>query len=190
VGAGLAPTHTAVGIGANLYSIPIPVTKASPYSIDQNLWARSIECGVLEDTWNEPPEDIFLWTRSPEKTPARPAYLEISFEKGIPISLNGRKIEPVALLQKVHDLAGSHGIGRIDHVGNRLVGIKSGEVYEARAAAALLKAHRALEDLVLTKDQLRFSTKVAAEYADLVYSGLWFTGMRQHLAAYVESTQK
>jgi argininosuccinate synthase len=175
---------------AQAHNIPVPVTKASPYSIDENLWGRGIECGVLEDTWNEPPEDVFLWTRSAEKTPARPAYLEIGFERGIPISLNGRKVEPVTLVQKVHELAGRHGIGRIDHVENRLVGIKSREIYEAPAAVVLLKAHQALEDLVLTKEQLRFKARVAAEYADLVYNGLWFTGMRQDLAAYVESTQR
>jgi argininosuccinate synthase len=172
------------------HNIPVPITKARPYSIDENLWGRGIECGVLEDTWNEPPEHIFLWTRSPEKTPARPSYLEIGFEKGIPVSLNGRKVEPVTLVQKVHDLAGRHGIGRIDHVENRLVGIKSREIYEAPAAVVLLKAHLALEDLVLTKEQLRFKTRVASEYADLVYNGLWFTGMRQDLAAYVASTQR
>jgi argininosuccinate synthase len=175
---------------AQAHNIPIPITKARPYSIDENLWGRGIECGVLEDTWNEPPEHIFLWTRSPEKTPARPAYLEIGFEKGIPVSLNGRKVEPVTLVEKVHDLAGRHGIGRIDHVENRLVGIKSREIYEAPAAVVLLKAHQALEDLVLTKEQLRFKARVASEYADLVYNGLWFTGMRQDLAAYVESTQR
>jgi len=175
---------------AQAHNIPIPITKARPYSIDENLWGRGIECGVLEDTWNEPPEHIFLWTRSPEKTPARPAYLEIGFEKGIPVSLNGRKVEPVTLVEKVHDLAGRHGIGRIDHVENRLVGIKSREIYEAPAAVVLLKAHQALEDLVLTKEQLRFKARVASEYADLIYNGLWFTGMRQDLAAYVESTQR
>lgn len=172
------------------HNIHVPITKASPYSIDENLWGRGIECGVLEDTWNEPPEDVFLWTRSPEKTPARPAYLEIGFEKGIPVSLNSRKVEPVTLVQKVHDLAGRHGIGRIDHVENRLVGIKSREIYEAPAAVVLLKAHQALEDLVLTKEQLRFKARVAAEYADLIYNGLWFTGMRRDLAAYVASTQR
>ena len=175
---------------AQAHNIPVPITKASPYSIDENLWGRSIECGVLEDTWNEPPEDVFLWTKSPEKTPARPAYLEIDFNKGIPVSLDGRKLEPVALVQKVHSLAGKHGIGRIDHVENRLVGIKSREVYEAPAATVLLKAHQALESLVLTKSQLRFKARVAAEYADLIYNGLWFTGRRQDLAAYVESTQR
>jgi argininosuccinate synthase len=175
---------------ARAHDIPVPITRASPYSIDENLWGRSIECGVLEDTWNEPPQDVFLWTKSPEKTPVRPAYLEIGFDHGIPVSLGGKKLEPVALVQKIHDLAGKHGIGRIDHVENRLVGIKSREVYEAPAAMVLLKAHQALEDLVLTKEQLRFKSKVAAEYADLIYNGLWFTGMRHDLAAYVESTQR
>jgi len=172
------------------HKIPVPVTRASPYSIDQNLWGRSVECGVLEDAWNEPPEDAFAWTKALNETPARPAYLEIGFEKGIPIGLGGRKLEPVALVQKVHDMAGRHGIGRIDHIENRLVGIKSREVYEAPAAVVLLKAHQALEDLVLAKEQLRFKAKVATEYADLIYNGLWFTSMRQDLAAYVESTQR
>lgn len=175
---------------AQAHNIPVPITKASPYSIDENLWGRSIECGVLEDTWNEPPEDVFLWTRSLEKTPAKPAYLEIGFDKGIPVSLDGQKLDGVTLVQKVHDLAGQHGVGRIDHVENRLVGIKSREVYEAPAAVVLLKAHQALEDLVLAKEQLRFKARVAAEYADLIYNGLWFTGMRQDLAAYVASTQR
>jgi argininosuccinate synthase len=175
---------------ARAHDIPVPITRANPYSIDENLWGRSIECGVLEDTWNEPPQDVFLWTKSPEKTPARPAYLEIGFDHGIPVSLGSKKLEPVALVQRVHDLAGKHGIGRIDHVENRLVGIKSREIYEAPAAMVLLKAHQALEDLVLAKEQLRFKAKVAAEYADLIYNGLWFTSMRQDLAAYVESTQR
>ena len=175
---------------ARVHNIPVSITRASPYSIDQNLWGRSIECGVLEDTWNEPPDDVFLWTKSPEKTPAKPAYLEIGFERGIPVSLDGQKLDGVALVQRVHDLAGQHGIGRIDHVENRLVGIKSREVYEAPAATVLLKAHQALEDLVLAKEQLRFKSRVAAEYADLIYNGLWFTGMRQDLAAYVKSTQR
>ena len=175
---------------ARAHNIPVPITRASPYSIDENLWGRAIECGVLEDTWNEPPEDVFLWTKSPEETPAKPAYLEIGFERGIPVSLDGQKLDGVTLVQRVHDLAGQHGIGRIDHVENRLVGIKSREVYEAPAATVLLKAHQALEDLVLAKEQLHFKSRVAAEYADLIYNGLWFTGMRQDLAAYVESTQR
>jgi argininosuccinate synthase len=175
---------------AQAHNIPVPITRAHPYSIDENLWGRSVECGVLEDTWTEPPEDVFLWTKSPEKTPARPTYLEIGFDKGVPVSLDGKKLEPVALVQRVHDLASQHGVGRIDHIENRVVGIKSREVYEVPAAMVLLKAHQALEDLVLVKEQLRFKAKVAAEYADLIYNGLWFTGMRQNLAAYVESTQR
>ncbi|MFP3879602.1 MAG: argininosuccinate synthase [Dehalococcoidia bacterium] len=175
---------------AEAHHIPVPITKASPYSIDENLWGRSIECGVLEDTWNEPPDDVFLWTKSPEKTPTQPAYLEIGFDQGIPVSLDGQELDGVTLIQRVHDLAAQHGVGRIDHVENRLVGIKSREVYEAPAATVLLKAHQALQDLVLAKAQLRFKAKVAAEYADLIYNGLWFTGLRQDLAAYVQSTQR
>ena len=175
---------------AQTHNIPIPITKASPYSIDESLWGRAIECGVLEDPWNEPPEDAFLWTKSLEETPAQPAYLEIGFDKGIPVSLDGKNLDGVTLVQRIHNLAGEHGVGRIDHIENRLVGIKSREVYEAPAAMVLLKAHQALEDLVLAKDQLRFKARVAAEYADLIYNGLWFTAMRQDLAAYVESTQR
>lgn len=175
---------------AQAHNIPVPITKASPYSIDENLWGRSIECGVLEDPSCEPPEDAFAWTTPLERTPAYPDYLEITFHKGLPVSINGKELDPVALVQRVHDLACQHGIGRIDHIENRLVGIKSREVYEAPAATVLLKAHQALEDLVLAKEQLRFKAKVAMEYADLIYNGLWFTAMREDLAAYVESTQK
>jgi len=175
---------------AQAHNIPVPITKASPYSIDESLWGRAIECGVLEDPWNEPPEDAFLWTKSLQETPAQPAYLEISFDKGIPVSLDGKNLDGVTLVQRIHNLAGQHGVGRVDHIENRLVGIKSREVYEAPAAVVLLKAHQALEDLVLAKEQLRFKARVAADYADLIYNGLWFTAMRQDLAAYVESTQR
>ncbi|MBA7506285.1 Argininosuccinate synthase [subsurface metagenome] len=172
------------------HNIPVPATTASPYSVDENLWGRSIECGALEDPWSEPPKDVFAWTRSLEETPGQPSYVEIGFEKGTPLSLDDEKLDGVTLVQRIHELAGEHGIGRIDHVENRLVGIKSREVYEAPAATVLLKAHQALEDLVLTKEQLRFKAKVASEYADLIYNGLWFTGLRQDLAAYVESSQR
>jgi len=154
------------------------------------LWGRSIECGVLEDPWNEPPSDVFIWTKAPEETPNQPAYLEIEFDKGVPTSLNGQKLDGITLVQTIHNLAGEHGVGRVDHIENRLVGIKSREVYEAPAAAVLLGGHQALEDLVLTKEQLRFKSRVASEYADLIYNGLWFSGLRQDLAAYVESTQR
>jgi argininosuccinate synthase len=175
---------------AQSHDIPVPITVASPYSIDENLWGRSIECGVLEDPWNEPPEDIFIWTKAIKDAPDEPAYLEIGFDKGIPTSLDGEILDGVTLVQRIHELAGEHGVGRIDHIENRLVGIKSREIYEAPAAVVLLKAHQALEELVLTKEQLRFKSKVASEYADLIYNGLWFTGLRQDLAAYVESSQR
>jgi argininosuccinate synthase len=145
---------------------------------------------VLEDPWVEPPDDAYTWTESPENAPDKPEYIELSFEKGIPISINGKKLKPRALVEQLNKTAGNHGIGRIDHIENRLVGIKSREIYEAPAAVVLTKAHKALEDLTLTKEQLRFKEKVAIEYADLVYNGLWFTAYRQDLAAYIENTQK
>lgn len=175
---------------AQRYDISLPITAASPYSIDENLWGRAIECGVLEDPWVEPPEDAFTMTKSPAQAPDKPGYVEIVFEKGVPVALNGKKLSGVALIEQLNELAGSHGVGRIDHVENRLVGIKSREIYEAPAALALLQAHQALEAMVLSKDQLRFKQKVAQEYADLIYNGLWFTALRRDLAAYVESSQR
>ena len=175
---------------ARRYDIPVPVTVASPYSIDENLWGRSIECGVLEDPWVEPPEDAFAWTKSPDASPDSPGYVEIGFEKGIPVTVDGKKMGGIALIQKLNELAGSHGVGRVDHVENRLVGIKSREIYEAPAATVLLQAHQALQAMTLSKEQLRFKQKVAAEYADLIYNGLWFTSLHRDLAAYVRSSQR
>ena len=175
---------------AKRYDIPVPITADSPYSIDENLWGRSIECGVLEDPWAEPPEDAFSLTKSPRESPDEPAYLEIDFDKGIPVAINGKKINGVSLIQQLNELAGSYGVGRIDHVENRLVGIKSREIYEAPAAVVLLEAHQAVEAITLSKSQLRFKQKVAAEYADLIYNGLWFTAQHQDLAAYVASSQR
>jgi argininosuccinate synthase len=170
--------------------ISIPVTKKSPYSIDENLWGRSIECGILEDPWNAPPEDAYLWTKSPDKTPDEPTFVEIEFKKGIPVALNGRKMGGVALIGKLNELAGANGVGRIDHIEDRLIGIKSREVYEAPAAIVLLQAHLALEQMTLTTTQLRFKQQVAVLYSDLIYNGLWFSAMHQDLAAYVRSTQR
>jgi len=168
----------------------IPVSAGSSYSIDENLWGRSIECGVLEDPWAEPPEEVFAWTRAPQDAPEEPSYVEIGFERGIPVSLDGKELDGVSLIQQLTELAGDHGVGRIDHVEDRLVGIKSREVYEAPAATVLLTAHKALEALTLSREQLRFKEKVALEYADLIYNGLWFTALHQDLAAYVESSQR
>ncbi len=175
---------------AKRHGIPLPVTAESPYSIDQNLWGRSIECGVMEDPWAEPPDDAFIWVEPIEKTPDKAEYVEIEFNKGIPMAINGRKMEGIALVQNANDLAGKHGIGRVDHIEDRVVGIKSREVYETPAALLLIKAHRALESLCLAREQLRFKELVSAEYADLVYNGLWFTSFREDLTAYIESSQR
>jgi argininosuccinate synthase len=175
---------------AQSHNISIPITVASPYSIDENLWGRSIECGVLEDPWTEPPDDVFIWTKSPNEAPDKADYITIGFDEGIPISIDGQRLSGVALTQQVHEIASRHGVGRIDHVENRLVGIKSREIYEAPAATVLTKAHQALEAITLSKDQLRFNNIVASQYADLIYNGLWFSGLRQDLACYVDSSQK
>ncbi|MBM4044421.1 MAG: argininosuccinate synthase, partial [Planctomycetes bacterium] len=175
---------------AHKHNIPIPVTIKSPYSTDENLWGRSIESGVLEDPWVEPPEEVFLWTKNPNAAPAKPEYVEIEFEQGIPIALDGKRMDGVELAMKLNHVAGEHGVGRIDHVENRLVGIKSREIYEAPAATTLLAAHKALEGMTLTKDELRFKEIVASRYADLVYNGLWYTAFHQNLVSYVLSSQR
>ncbi len=170
--------------------VPVPTTKASPYSIDENLWGRSIESGVLEDPWREPPDDVFQWTRSAPQTPDAPAYLEIDFERGIPVGVNGETLGSVALIEHLNALAGEHGVGRADHLENRLVGIKSREIYEHPAASVLHDAHRALETLTLGREQQRMKELVAQQYADAVYTGLWFSAHRRDLDAYVRSTQR
>jgi len=175
---------------AQRYGIPVPATAASPYSIDENLWGRSIECGVLEDPWVEPPEEVFAWTNSPGDAPNVPGYVEIGFEQGIPVTIDGQEMDGVSLIQRVNELAGKHGVGRIDLLENRLVGIKSREIYEAPAATVLLQAHQALEAMTLSKNQLRFKQKVAVECADLIYNGLWFSSLHQDLAAYIKSSQR
>ena len=172
------------------FGIPVPVKTGHAYSTDENLWGRSVECGVLEDPWAEPPEEVYAWTKSPAASPAKAEYCEIDFDQGIPVACDGAAMDGVALISKLNELAGKHGIGRIDHVENRLVGIKSREIYEAPAAVLLLTAHQSLEDMTLAKDQSRFKARVAMEYADLIYNGLWFTANRQDLAAYVDSTQR
>ena len=162
----------------------------SKYSTDENLWGRSAEAGELEDPWNEPPEDAYEWTTSPAAAPDEPAYVEIRFEAGIPTSVDGESMAGVALISHLNGLAGSHGIGRIDHLENRLVGIKSREVYESPAAVLLHAAHRALETMTLSREQGRFKERIAQEYAELVYNGLWYTAHRRDLDAYVDSTQR
>lgn len=175
---------------AQEHSIPIDVTKKSPYSIDENLWGRSIETGDLEDPWQEPPADVYLWTRDVGDAPDEPAYVEIGFESGVPVSVDGRELDPVALVKELNVLAGEHGVGRIDSVEDRLVGIKSREIYEAPAGVTLLAAHEALEGLTLSRDQRRMKARVAQEFAELVYNGLWYSAHHRDLAAYVRSTQQ
>jgi argininosuccinate synthase len=170
--------------------IPVPVENGSPYSTDENLWGRSIECGVLEDPRIEPPEEVFAWTTNPAEAPDDPEYVTIHFESGKPAGLHGKPIEFVDAISTLNEAAGRHGVGRIDHIESRVVGIKSREVYECPAATVLGKAHQALEALVLPRDLLDFQRTVAARYANLVYDGLWFTPLREALDAFVASTQE
>jgi argininosuccinate synthase len=180
---------------ARAHGLPIEIKPESPYSVDENLWGRSIEAGVLEDALLIPPEDAFLWTSSVDNAPASPAFIELNFEHGIPTRLDlspsgGGQGGGVALVEQLNRVGGLHGIGRIDMIEDRFVGIKSREIYEAPAAVILHAAHRALEDLVLDAETARFKASVAAEYARLVYQGKWFTSHRRDLDAYVRSTQR
>ena len=175
---------------ARKHGIEVPATVESPYSTDENLWGRSIEAGVLEDPWAEPPADVYAWTRDPRKCPDEPAYVEIGFRQGLPVSLDGRPIEALELVTSLNRIGGENGVGRIDHLENRLIGIKSREIYEAPAAVLLLQAHQALEDITLPKDVARFKDTVAHQWAQMVYDGLWFSPLRDALYAFVAETQR
>jgi argininosuccinate synthase len=172
------------------HNIPVEATKESPYSIDQNLFGRSCESGLLEDPWDEPPADAFAWTVDPAKAPDTSLYLTLDFEEGKPVGIDGEKLDGVPLIEKLNQLGGAHGVGRIDHVENRLVGIKSRELYEAPAAVILHDAHRELESLCLSKQAARFKTYVSQEYADIIYNGLWFGAFHHDLFAFVASNQR
>ena len=175
---------------AQQHGIPVPASVENPYSTDSNLWGRSIECGVLEDPWVEPPEDIYTLTKSPVEAPDVPAYVEIEFESGVPTKVNGVNMPFTELINSLETIAGAHGIGRIDMVENRLVGIKSREIYEAPAACVLHAAHRELEALVIPRDLERLKASLSKAYADLVYDGLWFSVTRESIDAFVGSIQK
>ncbi|MBI4548244.1 MAG: argininosuccinate synthase [Ignavibacteriae bacterium] len=175
---------------AKRHRIPVKATVESPYSIDENIWGTSIECGILEDPTVEPPTDVFQHTVAPEQAPHKPEYVTISFEKGIPVGLNGKKLDAVQLIHKLNDIGGAHGVGRIDLVENRLVGIKSREIYEAPAATILHFAHTELERLTLDKQVFNFKSLIAQEYANLVYNGLWYSPLKNALDAFVEETQR
>jgi argininosuccinate synthase len=171
------------------FGIPSPVKKSSPYSIDRNLLGRSIEAGPLEDPWNEPLEEVFLLTEAIANTPDQPEYVEISFEQGLPIALNGQTLSPVNLISQLNDLVGKHGVGRIDMIENRLVGIKSREIYEAPALLVLIQAHRDLESLTLTADVTHYKRGIEETYSQLVYNGLWYSPLKAALDAFVQQTQ-
>ena len=175
---------------AKQHHIPIPITKASPYSIDENIWGKSIECGILEDPWIEPPADAFTMTTDPMDAPDSPTYLEIEFEAGIPVALDGEKMDLLTLIGKVNRIAGSNGFGRIDKVENRLVGIKSREIYEAPAALTLTMAHRELEDMTLERDLAHYKYGIELKYSEMIYYGLWFSPLRDALDAFIDETQK
>jgi argininosuccinate synthase len=168
----------------------IEVDEARGYSLDQNLWGRSIETGALEDPWQAPPADVFAWTADAGAAPAIPTELIIGFSRGIPVSLDSEPVEPVELVERLNALGGRHGVGRIDHIEDRVVGIKSREIYEAPAAVILHTAHAALEGLTLSREQLRFNRLVSAELAQATYDGVWFSALHRDLREYVASAQR
>ncbi len=174
---------------ASAHGVPVPTTKSSPYSIDDNLWGRAIECGVLEDPWNEPPDDIYTMTVDPEAAPEEPFYVEVDFKNGIPCSLDGKAMSYLDIILKMNELAGSVGFGRLDMIENRLVGVKSRECYEVPGAMALIVAHKALEDLCLERGVLHYKLGIEQSWADLVYNGLWFSPLKEALDAFIASTQ-
>ena len=174
---------------ARQHNIKINVTKKSPYSIDENLWGRSIECGLLENPWVEPPEDIYAWTRITKKT-GDSEYIEIEFKEGIPVSLNGKRQDMLSLIKDLNGIAGSYGIGRSDMVENRLIGIKSREIYEAPAAVVFIEAHRQLESLILDREVLHYKYILEEKMAEMVYYGLWYTPLMDCLKSFVDSSQE
>jgi argininosuccinate synthase len=175
---------------AAAHSIPITVSKEKPYSYDHNLWGISVECGALEDPWNAPPENAYLWTVSPEKAPDKPEEVEITFTKGIPTGLNGKAMPTMKIIDSLNKVGGKHGVGRVDQVENRLVGIKSREVYEAPAAVMLHSALRAIEALVWSRDLVHFKGVLSERYSRLIYDGQWFTGLREAIDGYFDKAHE
>lgn len=170
--------------------VPVPANLDNPYSVDQNLWGRANECGVLENPWNEAPEEAYDLTVAPEKAPDEPQYIDITFEKGVPVSIDGQKDTLANIIQKLNVIAGSHGVGRIDHVENRLVGIKSREIYECPGAITLLTAHKEIEDLTLVREVSHFKPILENELSNLIYNALWFSPATEAIMAYIKETQK
>ncbi len=175
---------------AERHDIPLATGPKTPYSTDENLWGRSVECGILEDPSVEPPEEVYGWTCAPEAAPEHPVHLTVSFERGLPVSVDSRRAPLHELIAQLNRTAGAAGVGRIDHLESRVVGIKSREVYECPAATVLLTAHQALEALILPRDLLDFKRTVEQRYSQLVYDGFWFSPLRSALDAFVTSTQE
>ncbi|EAF2799767.1 argininosuccinate synthase [Listeria monocytogenes] len=175
---------------AKEHNIPVPIDLDNPFSIDQNLWGRSNECGVLENPWTTPPEAAYDLTVSLEDAPDTPDIVEITFDAGIPISLNGENMSLANLILTLNEIAGKHGVGRIDHIENRLVGIKSREVYECPAAVTLITAHKELEDLTFVREVAHFKPIIEQKISETIYNGLWFSPLTEALVAFLKSTQK
>lgn len=176
---------------AHEHGVPVPEgANDNPYSIDDNLWGRAIECGVLEDPWNEPPHDVWVMTKDPEETPDTPTYVDVEFEKGVPVALDGEKMPLAALVEKLNQVAGDNGYGRLDLMENRMVGLKSRECYEVPAALTLITAHKALEDLTLERDVLHQKLYLEQTWATCVYNGQWFSPLKKALDAFMAETQK
>ncbi len=170
--------------------VEIIVKKENPYSRDENLWGASCECGLLEDAWAEPPAGVWVHTVDPQKAPDTPRYIEIEFEKGIPVALDGKKMKGVDLINELDKIAGENGVGRIDHVEDRLIGIKSRETYECPAAVTLIKAHRALEAMTVQRDVIEYKRGLEHKFSEIVYYGLWFGGLREPINAFINETQR
>ncbi|MCR6110833.1 argininosuccinate synthase [Bacillus sp. A301a_S52] len=171
-------------------NIPVPVNLEKPYSIDANIWGRACEAGVLEDTWKEAPEEAFDWTASIADAPDTPEYVEIEFKEGKPVALDGQALPLVTIIQQLNELGGKHGIGRIDHIENRLVGIKAREVYENPGALILINAHKEMEFLTLPKEVTQYKTQIDQKMTQLVYDGLWYSPLRTALESFINETQK
>lgn len=170
--------------------VEIKIKKESPYSRDENLWGSSCECGILEDPWVEPPEDAWDWTVRPQDAPDQPEYVEIEFEGGVPVALNGKKMKGVELIAAIDAIARKHGVGRIDHVEDRLVGIKSRETYECPAATVIMTAHRSMEAITMQKDLIEYKRGIEQKYSELIYNGLWFGTLRESLQAFITESQR
>ena len=175
---------------AKANGVPVPADLDNPYSVDQNLWGRANECGVLENPWNQAPEDAFGITNSPEEAPDIPEFIDIEFKEGKPVALNGKEMKLADLIQEVNAIAGKHGVGRIDHVENRLVGIKSREIYECPGAITLLTAHKEIEDITLVREVSHFKPILENELSNLIYNALWFSPATKAIIAYIKETQK